>query len=82
MPDVAPQPTPERKPAWRAAALAYRETRRAGLGAQAAADAATRALIEVWPLPWAQADAEAVNAVAYASSFHTRWFWDGVSGQG
>jgi len=30
MPERAPTPTPERRPAWRAACLAYREQRRAG----------------------------------------------------
>jgi len=78
MPEVAPIPTPDRKPAWRAACLAYREQRRAGASHQRAANAATAALQEVWPLPLAEADAEAVNGVAYASSFHAAWFWSGV----
>jgi hypothetical protein len=30
MPETAPVPTPDRKPAWRAACLAYRGQRRAG----------------------------------------------------
>jgi hypothetical protein len=79
MPEVAPLPTPERTQAWRAAAVAYREQRRAGASHQAAADAATRALQAVCPeLSWAEANAEAVNAVSFASSFHGEWFWRDV----
>jgi hypothetical protein len=29
-------------------------------------------------LPWKEASAEAVNAVAFASSYHKEWFWSGV----
>jgi hypothetical protein len=25
-----------------------------------------------------EASAESVNAIAYASSYHTEWFWNGV----
>ena len=68
MPDRAPVPTPDRKPAWRAACLAYREKRRAGAMHHEAHLAAVAALQAVWPgLTWKEASAEAVNAVAYAS---------------
>jgi hypothetical protein len=59
---TTPIPTPERKPTWRAACLAYREKLRA-----CATDAEG-------------SDAEAINAVAYASTHHTEWFWRGVGG--
>jgi hypothetical protein len=79
MPDRAPVPTPERKPAWRAACLAYREKRRAGARDHEAHLAAVAALQAVWPgLTQKEASAEAVNAVAYASSNHTKWFWSGI----
>ena len=73
--ETAPTPTNERKPAWRAARLAYREARRTGSSHQV--KAATRALQAVWPLPWKEPDAEAINAVSFASSYHTKWFWSG-----
>jgi hypothetical protein len=79
MPETAPQPTPERKPAWRAAVLAYRKVRRAGGGDHQAHLAARAAVLGVWPtLSVKEASAEAVNAVAFASSYHTKWFWSGV----
>jgi len=70
--------TDERKPAWRAACLAYRGKRRAGASDQQAHEAAVTALQGVWPLPWKEASAEAVNAVAYASRNHAVWFWRGI----
>jgi hypothetical protein len=77
--DRAPVPTPERKPAWRAACLAYREKRRAGAWEHEAHLAAVAALQAVWPgLTQKEASAEATNAIAYASSNHTKWFWSGV----
>jgi hypothetical protein len=71
VPEVAPVPTPDRKPAWRAACLAYREQRRAGASDHVAWLAAVEALQAVWPLPWEEAGLEATNAIAYASSHHT-----------
>jgi hypothetical protein len=32
----------------------------------------------VWPLPDKEAGAETVNAIAFASAYHTAWFWSGV----
>jgi hypothetical protein len=80
MPEGAPRPdTAERTQIWRVAVVAYRDLRRAGASHQTAADAATRALQAVCPhLSWDEADAEAVNAVSFASSFHPEWFWKGV----
>ena len=80
MPETAPVPTPERKPAWRAAAARpivssaepVRPTTRSWL-------AAVEALQAVWPLPLEDARRETTHAIAYASSQHTKWFWDGVS---
>jgi len=48
-------PTEERKPAWCAACLAYREKRRAGASDQEAHEAAVAAVQDVWPLPWKEA---------------------------
>jgi hypothetical protein len=78
MPERAPVPTPERKPAWRAACLAYREQRRAGATDHAAWLAAGAALQAVWPLPTKETGLEATNAISDASSNHSKWFWDGV----
>jgi hypothetical protein len=79
MHDRAPVRTPERKPAWRAACLAYREKRRAGAWEHDAHLAAVAALQAVWPgLTPKEASAEATNAIAYASSNHTKWFWSRV----
>ena len=77
-----PMPTEERKPAWRAACLAYRAKRRAGARDQEAHEAATAALRKVWPLAWTEASAEAVNAVAYATRYHSEWFWRGAQHEG
>ena len=46
-----------------------------------AANATTRALQAEWPLLWKEAGAEAINAVAFASSYHSEWFWRGVGGR-
>jgi hypothetical protein len=62
-----PIPTEERKAAWRAACLAYREQRRAGASDQEAHEAAVAAVQEVCPLPWKKTSIVAVNAVAYAT---------------
>jgi len=68
MTERPPTPTDERKPAWRLACLAYRERRRAGASDQEAHEAAVAAVQRVLPLPWREASAEAVNAVAYATA--------------
>jgi hypothetical protein len=31
------------------------------------------------PLPWKEASAEAVNAVAYATRYYSEWFWQGIA---
>ena len=82
MPNRAPIPTEERKPAWRAACLAYREKRRAGAGDHEAYRAAVAALREVSPgLALKDASIEAANAISYASTYHSEWFWSGVGSQ-
>ena len=81
MPERPAPPSAERRPAWRVAAVAYRQARREGLGNDAAMDAAEASLREQWPaLTAKEASEEAVAAIAYASSHHTAWFWDGVGG--
>jgi hypothetical protein len=83
MPESLQPPSAERRPAWRVAAVAYRQARRDGASHDAAMDAAERSLQEQWPeLSGTEASAEVVAAIAYASSHHTAWFWDGVGGQG
>jgi hypothetical protein len=72
-------PETTRKPAWRAAALAYREQRRTGASDHASWLAAVEALRAVWPLPLEDARREMTHAIAYATSQHGKWFWDGVS---
>jgi hypothetical protein len=75
----APTPTPERKSAWRAACLAYREQRQAGAMDHAAYLAAVAALQAVWPgLARKKACVETGNAIAFASTYHSTWFWNGV----
>ena len=73
-----PIPTDERKPAWRRACLAYREMREGGASDQEAHEAAVAAVQEVLPLPWIEASAEAVDAIAYATRHHPEWFWRGA----
>jgi hypothetical protein len=76
-----PIPTEERKPAWRRACLAYREIREAGGSDQEAHEAAVAAVQQVLPLlSQNEASAEAVNAIAYATKYHSEWFWRGASG--
>ena len=74
-----PIPTDDRKPAWHRACLAYREMRQAGASHQAAHEAAVAAVQEVLPMPWTEASVEAVNAVAYATRYHSDWFWQGFT---
>jgi len=82
MPEAPPPPTAERRPAWRAAALAYRQARRDGMSNDAAMSAADRSLQAQWPdLSAEEASAEVVAAIAYASSYHSAWLWDGVGGK-
>jgi hypothetical protein len=45
---------------------------------QQAHEAAVAALQEVWPLPWKEASAEAVDAIAHATRRHSEWFWQGA----
>jgi hypothetical protein len=71
-------PEDDRLPAWRRACLAYHEWRQAGAGHQEAHEAAVAAVQTVLPLPWKEASAEAVNAIAYATKFHSEWFWKGT----
>jgi hypothetical protein len=47
---------------------------------QEAHEAAVAAVQSVLPLPWKEASAEAVNVVAYATKYHSEWFWRGVAG--
>ena len=59
----------------RVAALVYRQSRREGMGNQAA----MASLRKQWPeLSAKVASAEVVAAIAYASSHHRTWLWDGV----
>src|SRR5262252_7139271 len=74
-----PTPTEERLPAWRRACLAYREIREAGGSDQQAHEAAVEAVQQALPLlSRKEASAEAVNAVAYATKYHSEWFWKGA----
>ena len=79
MPESPLAPTAERRPAWRAAALAYRQARREGASHHAAMNAAEASLRERWPeLSAKEASPDVVAAIAYATAHHTAWFWDGV----
>ena len=75
-----PIPTDERKPAWRLACPAYRAKRREGGRDQEAHEAAVAAVQSVLPLPWKEVSAEALDAVAYATKYHSEWFWREVFG--
>jgi len=75
MPERPPIPTEERKPAWRLAGLAYRAKRREGSSHLDAHEAAVAAVQSVLPLPWQEASAEAVNAIAYATKYHSDSFY-------
>jgi hypothetical protein len=77
--DRPPTPTEDRLPAWRRACLAYREIRQAGGSDQQAHEAAVEAVLSVLPLlSREEASAEAVNAIAYATKYHSDWFWKGA----
>ena len=77
-----PIPTEERKPAWRLACFAYRAKRREGAGDREAHEAAIAAVQSVLPLTWKETSAEAVNAIAYATKYHSDWFWKGAQVKG
>jgi hypothetical protein len=70
--------TDDRRPASRRACLAYREMRQAGASGQEAHEAAVAAVEAVLPLSWKEASVEAVNAIAYATRYHSGWFWQGA----
>jgi hypothetical protein len=77
--DRPPIPTEDRLPAWRRACLAYGEIRQAGASNQEAHEAAVAAVQQVLPLlSHKEASAEAVNAIAYATKYHSEWFWRGA----
>jgi hypothetical protein len=70
-----PIPTEDRLPAWRRACLAYREIRKAGGSDQQAHEVAVEAVLSVLPLlSREEPSAEAVNAVAYATKYHSDCF--------
>ena len=74
-----PIPIEERKPAWRRACLAYREMREVSASDQEAHEAAVAAVQQILPLlSRKEASAEAVNAIAYATKYHSEWFWKGA----
>jgi len=67
----------------RAACVAYREKRRAGALDHEAHRAAVAALQAVWPgLTQKEASAEIGNAISFASTYHSEWFWRGVGSTG
>jgi hypothetical protein len=76
--DRPPIPTEDPLPAWRRAYLAYREMREAGGSDQQAHEAAVEAVLSVLPALTQDASAEAVNAIAYATRYHSDWFWKGA----
>jgi hypothetical protein len=74
-------PREEIRPAWRAAVLAYRREMRETRNDLPAWRAALAAFREVLPeMPDEQARRETSQAIAFAASNHTRWFWGGVYG--
>ena len=76
-------PREEIRPAWRAAALAYRRELRVTREDPTAWPAAYAAFREVLPeMPEQQAKLETTHAIAFAAANHTRWFWAGVYGDG
>jgi hypothetical protein len=70
MPETAPVPTPDRKPAWRAAVLAYRKVRATGALDHPAHLAAKAAVLELLPT---LSDQEASQeAVLWHDQLHQR----------
>lgn len=64
---------------WRAACLAYRRERQEGRLDNPAHVAAIKAVLEVLPgISREEASEHAQNAVAWAASEHTEWFWRDV----
>jgi hypothetical protein len=79
MPETVASPRPFMLPAWRAASVAYRAARRDGRSHQDAQNMAHMAIRAHHPgLSEREASDESVKAIAYASSYHTKWFWSGV----
>jgi len=39
---------------------------------------AVAAVQTVLPLSWKEAGVEAINAIAYATRYHSEWFWRGA----
>src|SRR5262245_31079929 len=75
-----PHPRPDMRPAWRAAVPAYRKIRATGALDHPAHLAAKAAVLELLPtLRDTEDSQEAVKAVAYATSFHSEWFWSCLS---
>ena len=77
-----PMPTEERKPAWRVACLAYRAKRRAGPATRKRTRLRSRPCRLCGHCRGKEASAEAVNAVAYATRYHSEWFWRGAQHEG
>ena len=62
--------------AWRAACLAYRRVRQSGKLHHPAHVAAVEAVLEILPgISREEASRQAQNAVSWAASEHTEWFW-------
>jgi hypothetical protein len=76
----SPPRSASRPGVWRAWPIARK--RREGAGHLDAHEAAVAAVQSVLPLPWKEASAEAVNAVAYATKYHSEWFWRGAQAKG
>ena len=72
---VAKRVSDSLRPAYRAAALAYRSMRQQGYMDLEASRAATAAVCEVLPeIPADEAAQIARNAIGYASTSHSGWF--------
>jgi len=76
--DGPPIPTEKRKLALRLACLAYRAKRRDMLSDREGHEAAVAAVQSVLPLTWKEASADAVNAVAYVTKYHSECCWRGA----
>jgi hypothetical protein len=81
MPDTLAPPRPFMLPAWRSAAVAYRAARHQRKSHHEAYQVAEMAIRAHHPgMNQKEASDEAVRAVAFASTYHTAWFWNGVRG--
>jgi hypothetical protein len=82
---VQPQPhlpSEQIRPAWRAAVLAYRRNFRETRHPSPAYEAAFAAFREVLPnIPEEEAWNHVMHAIAYAASYHSKWFWGGIYGR-